>query len=1165
MSMAFRKPFGNSKDKVKSPEPTYPSSSSSSSAPVLPPAYSMGGLGNERRSSKSGPVDQSRRLSAGRSNKPVPHQSEGLVPRRSHIGAGAVGTSPPLPPLPRNGSIEGLTDPRVSELLQRGPLASDNFLPSNSFGPAFEVPSIEGLGIGMEKLSRGAQPPRQQTPTPPRAFSPPPAFSHSSHQQPPPQQHYQPPAPQQYYQQQPPPQQQQFQQASPPRQQYQQPIPSQPTHQHNPYEQYSYASAPQARVGSPPALARSISPAPEPEQQTYLHRRRSLLASSSEPSAASKRLSMMRRGPPVFDVPSANSSTSTFEMAAVAEHAIAQLATSERSTSPDGAPPPAQLLDEDEVASSLSAASRDRIAKLRGSKTVSATAAVVSAPSSPAAVAPLSPPPSIKAPLSPPPPAPAAVVAPPPPVVAPVVLAAAPAVPPPIAKPTIPLLRGANRRDFKKAYSLASVPQGFDVNLVKSGKSTFTPFNKQFTKPLPSTSSSSVAHPSHLGPPATAAKKPVEAAPPAAPSKDLYVLRPTVTMGTQTPDWSDFPSPSNWHPSDATPPLTYGTFPGPPSHHPHDFQLKNRANISPSIYSVASFDVRKVPHNHQGRVGRTSYYEQDDEFDEEEEYRYDAHEAMPEGANENIERYAERGDGEGYSADHSHDEGVVGEEPINYDVPYLTNDVYDTPHLRPFEMPATPLPTLDIPDQPSPALTATGGGVTPTGDLTPSVSPTPYAVPSFSNPSPFKATADLAALTLSLPDSPRTVSSVRSASPPSRSDTPIGRIPQSRPLSVASVTSVASSNALDTSSSRPPSSLAGLSDRRSSAEQTTPPTSAVSSIFAPNDLVLPEAVKEKEHEVYDGSASEAEAEGEGEATSGVVMIRRVSIVTSQVRKASLVSVTPPASRPQSMVARKASFASLQNDRRLSTASSDGGSTSPNPNRSPRLSKSVPNFQLDLPGAGDVPAIPAIPSPIRREFGEAAFPFPFPLSATSTSNATEKQDAAAKEVPQDQVRSPASPPPVFTSTLQAPASPSPLRTPSTFSTADFDAPSPPVEPLLAPIDFSLARPASAPPEESASLPLRRQSESDTAPIARARTPGGVGMVSREERAAKSRSYFLVRLPKIFDFYPIFVARTDYFRPFFFSYLPLPSTASPLSSHAHVGPSTHGRVAAGWACT
>ncbi|GAA6028153.1 hypothetical protein JCM8097_006886 [Rhodosporidiobolus ruineniae] len=1060
MSLAFRKPF-LTKDKNKSPEVAY------SPPPVAgPPAYSYavppslngsapskdgGGLNSRRRSSGGG--SQSK---PGRSNKPIPHPSEGMVPRRSHVGSGAVGTSPPLPPLPRNGSIEGPADPRVTALLGGGAnLQLNDLLPHNSFGPAFDVPTTleglgSGLGIGIEQsppARMAVSPPPARQPTPPSlARSPPPALN-----QPQIRLHTPPPREQPT----PPPQQQ-----------------HQLHHQHShPQLRTEYQQQPPPPHQGMPALARPVT-APEQPQQTYLTRRLSMIAAGQSESAASKRLSMMRRGPPVFTDSSANSSTTTLETAAANAAQTMERLSHSRPTSPPMQPPApvevaqplvqepevlppqkpsARLLDEDEVGE-LSSASRDRIAKLRTARSS------VSGPS-------------------------------------------------PSAGPLNALAlagRGANRRDPTKAYTLAAAPQGFDVSLIKSGKSTFTPL-----KPLPSPASS-IARPSPLNP-ATAPVKPtpspapapapakvaaVPPPPPPAASKDMYVLRPTVTMSTQTPNWDDFRSPRQaaayGQSSMSTPPLAYASFPGPPPPPPpHDSPPMNqRSNISPSIYSVASFDARSRNLRAGGRAGRSSFYASGEDPNEEDEYEYEDQPPLPDESARAIERHSMAfGNGYGDEHDYADEEERLEDEdvaptPVNYDIPYLQADPYDTPHLRPYEIPATPLAVPHHRSDPSlvaasPALTDSVNATPRVDDSPPSVTPMAYAAPTFTTSHPFHSTETPAIETLEVPESPRSNSRSRSPSPA-----------PSRERNDSFDSSVASSiSAIDSA----------LSDRRTSSELHSPPTSAVSSMFP-------------QHESAVGSDGEADS-------APVVMIRKASIVTSQVRKASLVSVTPPSSRPQSVVLRKGSLASLSGDKRLSMASSDGGASS---SGSPSVGRESPRgrspkqlqFHLDLPDGEEIPPIPAVPSPIRREYGDAAFPFPLggsPVSPPAVSPEAEKEKDESEAAPTPRALSPPQPAadspavvPEASIAIQSP-SPSPARAPSPAPSAPHGADAG-TAPLLAPVDFDAVRPASAPPADLSSLPFRCHSEADK-PIPRARTPGG--MMSREERAAKGRSYFLVQ--------------------------------------------------------
>ncbi|GAA5828914.1 hypothetical protein JCM11251_005916 [Rhodosporidiobolus azoricus] len=1054
MSMAFRKPF-QSKDKNKSPDPT-----SFTPPQPGPPAYSAAPPSAQanRPATASVTIDPSRRSSTGsrsgcgRSNKPTPQPSEGLVSRRSHVGSGAVGTSPPLPPLPRNGSMEGPGAPRVTALLGGNlHLQADELLPRNSFGPAFEVPVIEGLGIGLEKApQRGkasSPPPALPQASPPqRARSPPQTLV----QQPqirlhsPPPQVQQQPVFQPYHQQSPPAQQPLHHHRSAHDLHYA----AEPTFAHELHHQYSQ---PQLRAQSPPEqhlhqgpppLARPVT-APEEPVGNYVNRRMSMIAQGGDQSAASKRLSMMRRGPPVFGSSSANSSTSTLETAA------ATAAQAEKRLSPELAAEmqqqPKQLLDEDEVGE-LSAASRDRIAKLRGRASISA------------------------------------------------------AVP---TAPQVNVMRGANRKDPTKAYTLASAPQGFDISLIKSKKSTFSPL-----KALPAPSSSIVrSSPLATVAPVKAATPPLATPLPAAPDKDLslYVLRPTVSKGTQTPNWDALASSSSRtarrgsRQVASTPPLAYSSFPGPaPPPPPHDSPPQQyRPNISPSIYSVASFDTRA--RNARGsRGGRSSFYANGEVPEEFGEYGYHRDDAppLPREMAHNIERHSQAfGHGEANGYGH----GYVGEEvgeleqeeaaPVNYDVPYLSSGDFATPHLRPFDIPATPVP-VNVPNGtngpcPAPSALTAAGALTPVvEDATPLPTPTPYTASTFDTSSPFYSSAAPTQGALEILESPRT-----------NSRTPFTANGISSV--VDNVDAAAAAEAEDAAFAPRPrtpsydssidSHIRSTSSRRSSEDpMTTPPTSAVSSTF-------PSRIHETQSDKADKPGETAISDGEIDPDTPVVMIRKASIVTSQVRKASLVSVTPPSSRPQSVVVgRKGSSASLSgigvDTRRFSHASSTNsdGSSPRQGERSPRIQ----HFQLDLPGQGEIPPIPAVPSPIRREFGDAAFALPAGLSKVSSAEAPVVESPESNEK-EEEDESPSASPADALPAIPRSVSPAPSTAPH--------APS-----LLAAVDFSSPRPASAPPEESSSLPLRRQSESDK-PLVRSRTP----MMSREERAAKGRSYFLVQ--------------------------------------------------------
>ncbi|ORY89248.1 hypothetical protein BCR35DRAFT_300361 [Leucosporidium creatinivorum] len=98
----------------------------------IPPS----GSSNNVKRTNSAPDRQSASLA------PKAHR-ESRPPRRSHT-VYAPGASPPLPPLPRNRSIEGPEDPRTQELQTAN--RRSGFLPSNVLGDG-----MDGLGLGFEQ------------------------------------------------------------------------------------------------------------------------------------------------------------------------------------------------------------------------------------------------------------------------------------------------------------------------------------------------------------------------------------------------------------------------------------------------------------------------------------------------------------------------------------------------------------------------------------------------------------------------------------------------------------------------------------------------------------------------------------------------------------------------------------------------------------------------------------------------------------------------------------------------------------------------------------------------------------------------------------------------------------------------------------------------------
>ncbi|BGP32333.1 hypothetical protein JCM10296v2_004114 [Rhodotorula toruloides] len=885
VSMAFKKPFSLSKP-PRSPEPHVAPSHH-------PPPYSASQPASQTktRPSTAPPARRSSAGSGGRSNKPTHPASDGLVARRSHIGAGAVGTSPPLPPLPA--TTPRVTDAQAIQLLGADLSAQlDPLLPRNSFGPDFQQ-SMNGLGIGIEEQMQS-----QSRTRPPSPVSTPP---------------------------------------------------------------------PQVEIKPLQIRRRSPSPPGQPQQRPLtisgdLEKRRSLLVKDDgQMSEANRRLSMMKRGPPILSSASANSSTSTLEVSvSTAAHAVDSLELNIE-TIPPRVPSPlavaaVQALRDDDAALS----SRGRIAKLRGGRSS------LSGASGQAAQA-------------------AGVAA----------------------------LRAANRKDATKSHTIADMPVGFDVAFVQNAaRSTYTPL-KPLHLPAAAARSASPLHPvvikSVLPPP------PV---PPAPKSSDRYCLRPTVDASTQTPkSWASTSTTSttrpavrnhrrSWTASVSTPPQAYTSFPVPsplpPPVPPHDTPPQKHTMPSPSIYSVASFDIRPTRNSvtRASRGGQASLY----------------------GGTEDLDEVVE-------SIGEPSPEARVEATPVNYDVPYLS-PLPDEVSVRAFDLLATPM-TLTLPRSSPTPPAVPRGRQSPVDESTPTVTPVPPASSAF------------------VPTTPR------DSSPFAARDFARSRTPS--PVPALSHSHSSSSDESELEGDETASS--SLSQRRPS-EPLTPPTSATSSTFPLEDIG-----RDDDEDDLDEAA--------------IVTVRKASLVAPQLRKASL--VTPPGSRPQSILLRTrriSSTGSLRSIEEVPRRSSVEGTKSPSP------------FHLDLPGQCDVPPIPAVPSPIRRELDEAGFPFPYTPSKEISA------EMGASQADEVKVAEPLSTEGVLAMPVVIPPTP-------------LDAPLPPPRPsspFSALLAFDTVRPASAPPEESPSLPLRRQSESDK-PILRSRTPGAT--MSREERAAKGRSYFLVQ--------------------------------------------------------
>ncbi|GAA5894075.1 uncharacterized protein JCM6883_003713 [Sporobolomyces salmoneus] len=176
MSMAFRKfskPPAQAQTSLSAPRQTL--SSSTSSSPTSLPSYAAASSSPSRGYFGPAPEVITRRQEgsisreSGRSNKPQPLSTEGIVPRRSHVGAGAVGTSPPLPPIP----------PSMSVTYEGG---GGNAQTTFKASATSHLQPCDGLGIALDlDSSSPLSTPRITRSTPPPEF---PILANISHVEP---------------------------------------------------------------------------------------------------------------------------------------------------------------------------------------------------------------------------------------------------------------------------------------------------------------------------------------------------------------------------------------------------------------------------------------------------------------------------------------------------------------------------------------------------------------------------------------------------------------------------------------------------------------------------------------------------------------------------------------------------------------------------------------------------------------------------------------------------------------------------------------------------------------------------------------------------------------------------------------------------------------------
>ncbi|GAA5925331.1 uncharacterized protein JCM15063_004993 [Sporobolomyces koalae] len=301
-------------------------------------------------------------------------------------------------------------------------------------------------------------------------------------------------------------------------------------------------------------------------------------------------------------------------------------------------------------------------------------------------------------------------------------------------------LRGANRRDPTRCHTMAVVESDLG-SLARPPKSALR--NRESVQQA----SNKLSATTTLVTPAVAAwtsrsdtsARSSSAA--ALPGAGIYCLRPTVHQATQTPDWFLPPpvSPSSRRFSATTPPQAYasftGMFGGPPARESFD-----RVEPSPSVYSIASFDTRarhNAPLQHKRDESRSSLYVE--EIKETEEDLQDA-----------IDRHL----GE---LERSHGLALGPAIAVNYDLPFLDPSPYDTPQMRPFEIPPTPV-ALTLPRassenrELSPALIANVED-TPVPDRTPTLPPSNARASCSTSPldSPTSSTSGESCATTSTP------------------------------------------------------------------------------------------------------------------------------------------------------------------------------------------------------------------------------------------------------------------------------------------------------------------------------------------------------------------------------------------------------------------------------
>ncbi|GAA6014940.1 hypothetical protein JCM11491_002363 [Sporobolomyces phaffii] len=271
--------------------------------------------------------------------------------------------------------------------------------------------------------------------------------------------------------------------------------------------------------------------------------------------------------------------------------------------------------------------------------------------------------------------------------------------------------RGANRAaDRTKCYTMAAYPTS-ETPLPRPPKSTLRTKAAISAAPEPTQDAPprvATAWKSRSAPSSRKASLVVPVASSSVPTNSgLYCLRPTVDASTQTPP--------DWHPSvstsrrasrrfsASTPPQAYSSFFGAV---PARRESVDHPPPSPSVYSIASVDTRRGSGSgHRRHESLSSFYGATDQIRE---------------GDEDLQAAIDRHLGE-LKLSQAGNPAIVA---VEYDVPFLDPCPYDTPQLRPFEIPPTPLALAPLASQglaPSPAFTSELA--TPTFDRTPTLPP----------------------------------------------------------------------------------------------------------------------------------------------------------------------------------------------------------------------------------------------------------------------------------------------------------------------------------------------------------------------------------------------------------------------------------------------------------